>query len=83
MEKKGFYYYLEDEKILEYMKLSTEEKLQWLEDIIEFTEAFLTEKRRNSVKNFLPEKFKNIIFWCLGPQVHNIFKKIKKSQIYR
>ncbi len=43
-KRKGYYYYFEDEKILEYMKLTTAEKLQWLEDILEFTEMFLTEE---------------------------------------
>ena len=41
---KGYYYYFEDEKILEYMQLTTAEKLQWLEEILEFTEMFLTEE---------------------------------------
>lgn len=50
---KGFYYYIEDEKILEYMKLSTAEKLQWLEDIIEFTEKFSTVE-----DNKIREKFR-------------------------
>ena len=40
--KKGFWYTLEDEKILEYMKLSTEDKLRWLEDINELTEQVLS-----------------------------------------
>ena len=46
MAGKGFSYTLEDEKILEYMKLSTEEKLQWLEEIVEFTNSVLTEKEK-------------------------------------
>ncbi|HQO40396.1 MAG TPA: hypothetical protein PK986_08000 [Spirochaetota bacterium] len=46
MENKGFSYTLEDEKILEYMKLTVEEKLQWLEEIIELTESTLTEKEK-------------------------------------
>ncbi len=46
MEVKGFAYTLEDEKILEYMKLTVEEKLQWLEEIMELTEATLTEKEK-------------------------------------
>jgi hypothetical protein len=40
--KKGFWYTLEDEKILEYMKLSTEDKLRWLEEINELTEQVLS-----------------------------------------
>lgn len=43
---KGFTYVLEDEKILEYMKLSVEEKLTWLEEIDEFTRAALDDKQK-------------------------------------
>lgn len=43
---KGFSYFLEDEKILEYMKLTTEEKLIWLEEIDEFTRAALDDKQK-------------------------------------
>ena len=43
---KGFAYTLEDEKIKEYMKLTTEEKLQWLEEIFLFTEMCLTPKEK-------------------------------------
>lgn len=39
---KGFSYTLEDDKILEYMKLSVEDKLQWLEEINIFNLLFLT-----------------------------------------
>ena len=46
MENKGFSYTIEDEKILEYMKLTIEEKLQWLEEILELTENTLTEKEK-------------------------------------
>lgn len=46
MADKGFSYTLEDEKILEYMKLSSEEKLQWLEEVVEFTNSALTEKEK-------------------------------------
>jgi len=42
---KGFSYYLEDEKIIEYMALSTEEKLKWLEEIRVFTLAVLTKEQ--------------------------------------
>jgi hypothetical protein len=40
--KKGFSYTLEDEKIRDYMALSTEDKLKWLEDINEFTRLALS-----------------------------------------
>ena len=53
MENKGFSYTLEDEKILEYMKLTVEEKLQWLEEIIELTESTLTEKEKEFRKNLM------------------------------
>ena len=43
---RGFYYTLEDEKIIEYMNLSTEEKLQWLEEINEFTNLVLNDKEK-------------------------------------
>jgi hypothetical protein len=43
---RGFYYTLEDEKIKEYMKLTTEEKLKWLEEINTFTEMVLNEKEK-------------------------------------
>ena len=43
---KGFHYTLEDSKIRQYMKLSTEEKLKWLEDINYFTQMVLTEKEK-------------------------------------
>jgi len=44
--KKGFSYTLEDEKIIEYMKLSTEDKLRWLEDINEFTAMVLNDREK-------------------------------------
>ncbi|MDG6225539.1 MAG: hypothetical protein QCI82_08495 [Candidatus Thermoplasmatota archaeon] len=42
--EKGFYHTLEDDKIREYMKLSTKEKLMWLEEMHELTRKVLTEK---------------------------------------
>jgi len=39
---KGFEYTLEDEKIIEYMKLSTEDKLKWLDEINEFNRIVLS-----------------------------------------
>ncbi len=45
-ELKGFSYSLEDEKILSYMKLTTEEKLQWLEDINRFTFFVLNDRQK-------------------------------------
>lgn len=43
---KGFYYTLEKEDIVNYMKLSTREKLTWLEEIVLFTEKALTPKEK-------------------------------------
>ncbi|MHA1145767.1 MAG: hypothetical protein ACTSRW_13590 [Candidatus Helarchaeota archaeon] len=43
---KGFHYTLEDEKIREYMKLSTEDKLKWLEEINNFTRLALAKKEK-------------------------------------
>ena len=43
---KGFYYSLENEKIREYMKLTPEEKLQWLEAINQFTNLALNDQQR-------------------------------------
>ncbi len=43
---KGFIYTLEDEKIIEYMKLYTEDKLKWLEDINDFTNMVLSDREK-------------------------------------
>lgn len=40
-----FSYALDDEKILEYLRLSTEDKLNWLEEIVEFNNLVLGEKQ--------------------------------------
>lgn len=53
---KGFSYVLEDDKILEYMKLSTEDKLNWLEDINLFNSLFLTDKEREMREKLLQGK---------------------------
>ncbi len=44
--KKGYSYTIEDEKIIEYIKLSTEDKLNWLEEINEFTNMVLNDKEK-------------------------------------
>jgi len=46
MNNTGYSYTVEDEKIKEYMKLTTEEKLKWLQEIVEFTNIALTEKQK-------------------------------------
>jgi len=43
---KGFYYTLEKEDIVNYMKLSAREKLKWLEEIVLFAEKALTPKEK-------------------------------------
>jgi len=43
---KGFSYSLEDEKIRAYMKLTAEEKLQWLEEINRFTFLVLNDRQK-------------------------------------
>jgi len=43
---KGFSYTIEDEKLIEYMKLSTEDKLNWLEEINEFMNMVLNDKEK-------------------------------------
>ncbi|MEW5767937.1 MAG: hypothetical protein AB1797_09985 [bacterium] len=49
---KGFHYTLEKEDILNYMKLSTLEKLTWLEEITLFTEKALTPEEKK-VREYL------------------------------
>ncbi|MDD5457149.1 MAG: hypothetical protein PHV30_08965 [Candidatus Margulisbacteria bacterium] len=46
MTKNKFIYSLEDSKIREYMKVSAEDKLLWLEEINIFTQMVLTEKQK-------------------------------------
>ncbi len=43
---KGFSYTLEEEKIVAYLKLSTEDKLQWLEEINEFNRIILDDREK-------------------------------------
>lgn len=43
---KGFIYTFEDEKIIEYMKLYTEDKLTWLEEINEFANLVLSDREK-------------------------------------
>jgi hypothetical protein len=49
---KGFKYYIEDEKIREYMKLSTEDKLKWLDEIQKFNELAITEEAKKIREKF-------------------------------
>jgi len=46
MGSKGYSYTVEDEKLREYMRLSTEEKLRWLDEITTLTELTLTEEEK-------------------------------------
>lgn len=49
---KGFSYVLEDEKLLEYQKLSDEDKLQWLEEIQLFNLIALGEREKELHEQF-------------------------------
>lgn len=46
----GFFYTLEDEKILEYLRLSPEEKLTWLEEIVNFNNHVLGKKEKGLIE---------------------------------
>ncbi len=50
MEEKGYSYFVTDEQIREYMKLTSEEKLQWLEEANEFIQA-ASDERKIEVRN--------------------------------
>ena len=43
---KGYKYHVEDEKLRQYMKLSTEEKLKWLHEVREFMEIVMDDKAK-------------------------------------
>jgi hypothetical protein len=45
--KKGFSYTLEKEKLIEYLKLSTEDKLKWLEEINAFNRMVMDDQGKN------------------------------------
>ena len=45
-----FSYTLEDEKIIEYLKWSTEDKLNWLEEIVNFNKLVLEESQESQTK---------------------------------
>ncbi|MBN2842730.1 MAG: hypothetical protein JXM68_06545 [Sedimentisphaerales bacterium] len=46
MDNKGYSYFVTDEQIREYMKLTTAEKLEWLEEANEFIQAASDDKTR-------------------------------------
>lgn len=46
MDKPQFLYFPDDEKILEYSRLSDEDKLKWLEDAMLFNQMAFTEKEK-------------------------------------
>jgi len=46
IQDSGFDYHLDLEQIIAYKKLTPEQKLQWLGEIFEFTEAALSPKAR-------------------------------------
>ena len=45
-EKKGYSYTVEEEKLIEYMKLFTEQKLKWLEEINTFIHSVLSDEEK-------------------------------------
>ena len=45
-----FSYTLEDEKILEYLRWSTEDKMSWLEEIIAFNRFVLEEPQKKQTE---------------------------------
>ena len=49
---KGFKYHIEDDKIREYMKLSAEQKLKWLEEIQKFSELAMTDEAKKIREKF-------------------------------
>ena len=60
---KGFYYTLEKEDIVNYMKLSTREKLTWLEEIVLFTEKALAPKEKKVRDYFRNNRKEEGVFW--------------------
>jgi hypothetical protein len=48
--RKGFTYTLEDEKIREYMALSAEDKLKWLEEVNEFLDLALGPTEKEAIR---------------------------------
>lgn len=46
MGSKGFSYTIADDKLREYMKLSTEDKLRWLDEISTLTEQTLSTQEK-------------------------------------
>ena len=46
------YYYLDDEKMRMFISLSTEQKLDWLEEIIELSNNTLTPKQKEIRNKF-------------------------------
>ncbi len=57
--QKGFSYYLEDEKLIAYSKLSAKEKLLWLEEINKFIRLTETKASAKARKLFEDKSFKN------------------------
>ena len=51
MTGNGFRYHLEDEKVLSYMDISWEDRLNWLEEILAFTYSFQTPEERELREN--------------------------------
>jgi hypothetical protein len=58
MEAKGYSYTVEDEKILEYMKLTTEQKLQWWKRLTHLLLLFCRTRRNCCARNCGLAKYK-------------------------
>jgi hypothetical protein len=56
---KTFQYKQDREQIIQYMKLSPEEKLRWLEEMKEFNDNALSDKAKRAREYFHKEEYKN------------------------
>jgi hypothetical protein len=53
--QKNLLYYLEDEKILAYMKLTDEEKMKWLEEVRVFNREVFSEEELELRKKLMKD----------------------------
>lgn len=49
---KGFHYSLDRQQIVDYMKITAEQKLEWLEEILLFSEEALTDDAKKVREHF-------------------------------
>ena len=54
-ERKGFHYRLEREDLIRYAKLTTEERLNWREEVVDLTGAAMTPGARRVLDYFRDE----------------------------